>query len=146
MPTVVMWWILTTTNAFACGGDCGARKTPEANGPYPSAELCRLAGRNIMPSDRQFWTEAEKEAQLKREAERDSALKAKIAAALKKNGGKAGSVSEDSLSCSPSVLFDAQGEIIGAAGGCTTWGGYIEPTALTGCVAIPQRAEKAVPR
>ena len=53
MKTVIAWWILV--QCFGCG-DTGS--VPRAIGPYPSQEMCRLAGNRLMPTDRQFWTEA----------------------------------------------------------------------------------------
>lgn len=76
---VSSWWILVSVFG-------GSDDIPRAIGPYPSQEMCRIAGEHLMPNDRQFWT-AEKreqtEAREKTEAEKrqleDEKYKAELA-------------------------------------------------------------------
>lgn len=61
------WWILVNPTSWY------GQRIPQALGPYPSKELCRIAGKSVMPDDEQFWTELERhDAKIRREQnERD---------------------------------------------------------------------------
>lgn len=49
------WWILAKRN-----GGYAEDLIPRAIGPYPSQELCRIAGHDLARDDRRFWTAEER--------------------------------------------------------------------------------------
>jgi hypothetical protein len=51
-------------------GQIGDVEIPRVAGPYPSQELCRLAGYSIDPDDRRFWTE-----EMRTKVEREEKIK-----------------------------------------------------------------------
>lgn len=58
------WWILATVSGVS-GRD---GDIPRAIGPYPSEEICMIAGNKLMPSDSRFQTDSQKE-EIRRAAE-----------------------------------------------------------------------------
>jgi hypothetical protein len=51
LTILATWWILVHSFTGNSGLD-----VPRALGPYPSKDLCRIAGRTAMPDDRRFYT------------------------------------------------------------------------------------------
>lgn len=127
-PTAaVAWWILVAS--FGSGPD-----VPRALGPYPSAEMCRLAARHAMPSAQQFWTEKEISDWKAEQAREQKARDAKIDSARAKAQGKGFSVD---LGCEtyhePSASAQKNG------GMSYIWScinAVSEPSPITGCVKI----------
>lgn len=146
--TIIGWWILVQV----WGGSCQS-EAPRAIGPYPSQEMCRLAGNKIMPDNKLFWTPAavaEAEAKDRVEAERFKAQQekerieiAEIGKAIVAGKRKPGTIK---LSSGASVIFDKDGKETGRDWGVLTLNstgpgsGFIISgpfyNALTPCVEI----------
>lgn len=129
---MIKWWVLARMFWRS-----DSPNIPFAIGPYPSENLCRLAARSMMPSDRQFWTSEEREAAEQEDKRRADAYEAEVERARASLGGKAGKVTlESSLT---TIEFNAEGKQVGWISSGS--GTYVssrppEPIALSGCVAI----------
>lgn len=121
------WWILA--NDQSKWGSA-----PNALGPYPSAELCRIAGHAAMPYDDQFKTTIQIEKDKRAAAVERARQNAAIAAAPHDKDGWARTKEYGSFH------FNAKGEIDGqAVSGGGTWDSvHSGPSysAITGCVKV----------
>ncbi len=66
------WWFLAQPMPTSAADDVH----PVAFGPYPSQELCRVAGFTMMPFDPRFWLPADKATQTKIDKARATMLAA----------------------------------------------------------------------
>lgn len=123
-----MWWILVVgglANPYS-QAELAISRIPRAMGPYPSAELCRVAGESLMPRERQFWTAEKIQAANTRAWIRDQEREA---------------VAETS----PAEPSDYLGwHIQGTTTGMTS--SWFPPKALTGCVKLYEEEQYASPR
>lgn len=138
------WWILVQNH------DGRTQPVPLAAGPYPSKEVCRLAGKAMMPDDQRFWTDAEKVDAKARAEQRERDVQAVIAAAWEKNKHQAGSVEFPqrthgvalSLGDATRYHFDAAGKIVMVSGSVGYISGMLPPpSAITGCVLVASQSE-----
>ena len=141
--TIFGWWILLQ----AMSGYTAEIAIPRAAGPYPSQEMCRIAGNKMMPDDRRFWTEEARvkaEAANKLEAEKRKAQDAirskeiEVAAAHVREGKiKPGWVT---LSSGDKVHLDKDGKEDVITFGTVSFTSISSPlyTALTPCVEIKE--------
>jgi len=119
---------------------------PKALGPFPSKELCRIAGEDTFPEDQRFWV-PERVIKFKADLEQDEReRKAKIATMLKTAKRDKNGQVELKLNDCDSVTLDKNDQIIVYGFGCMTsrWiGGSIQspPIAITGCLT-KEGAEK----
>lgn len=126
-----MWWILI---AMLHPGT--PFQVTSAIGPYPSLELCKLAGKATMPSDERFWTQEEinnqRQHELEERARREVIHKERVAAARAKAKGKPFTV-EDPWNCK-TEHYDATGKLLRDQNdyGCISINTVSEPRAVTG--------------
>lgn len=114
MTASVVFYILVR---FYGDGQSMLGSIPRAVGPFPNAELCRLAGRDLVPADRRFWLPAEVA-----EAEKRDKIEAdKQAAAMKAAQAKG-------------LTY---GWLSGGTG--TVMMNSIPPSAITGCVRVAEQ-------
>ncbi len=113
-----------------------------AKGPYPSREMCRLAAKNLIPEDRQFWTLKERtEAEMK-DQQRAAARATELA--KKKAALPVGKAATIRLSDGTDVDIDATGKETSwgvSSGGYIVMGGYTFYTAITGCTTIARESK-----
>ena len=121
----------------------GGSGEPRVLGPFPSAELCRIAGRDTFPEDQRFFTPQEIEKETARRKEEDEKKKELIANAIKtKKPTKDGWWVDLGDGCS-TVLVNSSGETIISSYKCIVAGTLQrQPEAITGCVT-ENGAEKA---
>lgn len=135
-----MWWIL-----IAVLHPGTPFQVTNAVGPYPSAEVCRLAGKSMMPSDERFWTPEEVANQRRHDAEervrQEAAHRERVAAAKAKAKGRPFTV-DDPWNCRKE-RYDAAGKLIEGSGdyGCISINAVTEPRAVTGCVKVEESNE-----
>lgn len=127
--------------------DANSSPTPKLLGPFPSNELCRIAGESTFSYDRRFWTEkkiAEVEAEMKEKKDKRDALIVEMAKTAKRD--KNGDATLKLNPCDTTVVDKNNKEVgvnFGCMDGTTTLGRYTPgPDALTGCVT-ERGAEKA---
>lgn len=139
------WWILVRIMS----GPSDGFNIPRAIGPYPSQEMCRIAGREMMPVDRRFWTLTEREkAEVRDKVEAEKARLAsekeeteikQIAESVCSGKRKPGDVK---LPSGTFVTFDKDGKETGRSWGIITYTTSFMGAsssvydALTSCVEI----------
>ena len=110
------------------------KRIPRILGPFPSRELCRLAGEDTFPDDPRFWTSqhiVEHNAKLAKDrAERESQIAEKLKTAKRDKNGRVW-VTLDSGS---QILIDKDGKEVGWSGPLSAFAGSMPPDAITGCV------------
>src|SRR3990167_11047946 len=99
---VAAWWFLAMVH-----GASSNDRTVSAFGPYPSQELCRIAG-EALTGDSRFWGPARVQAEKAAAAANAKQLATAIATAMKKPGYKPG----DAIKVSPGyeVELDSAGK------------------------------------
>lgn len=60
---ITMWWFMATASPYSTyhGDHCNVPPAPMAMGPYPTEEMCVAAEKQVMPTNRDFWTQAERD-------------------------------------------------------------------------------------
>lgn len=97
------WWILVTVYPRTIQDT----QRVEARGPYPSADLCRVAGRAMFPDDHRFWTPEE----VRAATERARLLAAQRAADLARLR-RPGTAQTLTLSDGTTLTYTAQDEVV----------------------------------
>jgi hypothetical protein len=129
-PGAEQWWIIVKffDSPFFGGA--------EALGPYASKELCRRAGKDLMPGARQFWTASDRAAENRRRRASD-ARAARVRSAWEKNGRRAGTVNIGTGGRSEPVTYDDRG--LETEPGGVIWvsdPGPPAPSAVSGCLRV----------
>lgn len=122
------WWILVQEDDERC------RYRPSTLGPFPSRELCRIAGHSVMPDDTRFWSRADIALDAERKANAQEAYRVAKDAFMKLNPKGGTWVHRGST-----YTLNEKGEAIlnffTSVGSSRTCGGQFN--ALTACVYVP---------
>lgn len=126
---VVTWWILASVSGTGSNVDA-----PVALGPYPSQELCRVAGESRFSFDSRFWTEAHIAEEKKRYADAEAKRQAELRTAPHDKNGYA------HLSDGTVVHFNQKGEQDGgfSSGGSMSMEYCPCYRAITACVKVSE--------
>jgi hypothetical protein len=128
----VTWWFLVDVY----GTQHGIGDGPRAKGPFPSKELCRVAGASMFPSDSRFWTP--KQVRVAEEEARVYSLRVNSEIIAKRKPGTKQTIE---LFNGTSVMFNEKDEFVGLVsgfGGGGSSGGMVSCPcymALTPCTA-----------